>query len=70
MTRVTPERQAQTYIVKEYDTLSAIARRLTGSSDYAAIYAQNKDIIGANPNNLSAGMVLTIPGETSSDEDW
>ncbi len=71
MERVTPETKAQTYAVKEYDTLAAIARRLTGSADYSAIYEQNKDVIGSNPNNLTVGMVLTIPGETSStDDDW
>lgn len=71
MDRVTPERRAQAYAVKEHDTIAAIARKLTGSADYTAIYEQNKEIIGSNPNNLAVGMILTIPGDTSStDDDW
>lgn len=61
MKRITQDQQTQTYVVKAYDCLSAIARKLTGSTDYSTIYAQNKDAIGENPNNLSVGMVLTIP---------
>ncbi len=71
MTRVTPENTAQSYIVKRYDAIAAIARKLTGSADYSAIYEQNKDIIGDNPNHLTVGMVLQIPGATAStDDDW
>ena len=71
MTRITPETTAQSYTVKQYDSLAAIARRLTGSADYSAIYEQNKDAIGDNPNNLTVGMVLQIPGATAStDDDW
>lgn len=71
MQRVLPETTAQIYTVKQYDTLAAIARRLTGSTDYTAIYEQNKDLIGSNPNNLTVGMELVIPGETSStDDNW
>lgn len=71
MTRVTPENTAQSYTVKQYDSIAAIARRLTGSTDYSAIYEQNKSIIGDNPNNLAVGMVLQIPGATAStDDDW
>lgn len=69
MNRVTKEVQAQTYVVHKGDCLSAIARRLTGSADYSAIYEQNKDVIGDNPNNLTAGMELIIPGNDVS-EDW
>ncbi len=72
MERVIPERSASLYTVKRYDTLSGIARQQTGSADYAAIWAQNKDLIGDNPNSITPGMVLTIPGsETSKEEgDW
>ena len=70
MKRVTPETMAQTYTVRAYDTLAAIARKTTGSADYSAIYEQNKDLIGDNPNNLTAGMVLPIPGDTAPEDDW
>lgn len=70
MKRVTPETMARTYTVRAYDTLAAIARKTTGSADYSAIYEQNKDLIGDNPNNLVAGMVLTIPGDVAPEDDW
>lgn len=69
MERVIPERSASLYTVKKYDTLSSIARQQTGSADYAAIWAQNKDLIGDNPNAITPGMVLTIPGSEASKED-
>ncbi len=50
-----------TYTVKAGDSLSTIARQLTGSADWKAIYEQNKDAIGANPNMITDGMTLTIP---------
>ncbi len=52
----------QSYTVKPGDTLSGIARKLTGSTNWQTIYAQNKDVIGSNPNNIKPGQVLTIPG--------
>ena len=72
MERVIPERPASKYTVKRYDTLSGIARQQTGSADYAAIWAQNRDIIGDNPNAMKPGMILTIPGSETSreEEDW
>ncbi|MBQ0079696.1 MAG: LysM peptidoglycan-binding domain-containing protein [Eubacterium sp.] len=70
MERVTPERNTQNYTVKAGDTLASIARRLTGSADYSAIYEQNKDLIGSNPNNITAGLVLLIPGTGTSDDEW
>ena len=50
-----------TYTVKAGDSLSTIARQLTGSADWKAIYEQNKDAIGADPNMITDGMTLTIP---------
>ncbi len=70
MERVIPERTASVYTVKKYDTLSGIARQQTGSADYAAIWAQNRELIGDNPNNITPGMVLTIPGDTVQEADW
>jgi len=54
--------KTQNYTVKSGDTLSGIARKLTGSTNWQTIYAQNKDVIGNNPNNIKPGQVLTIPG--------
>jgi nucleoid-associated protein YgaU len=66
MKRVIPEVTVTSYTVKKNDTLSSIARKLTGSTDYSAIYQQNKDQIGSNPNNITAGMVLVIPRNEST----
>ena len=51
----------KTYTVKRGDCLSSIARKLTGSTDWHALYEQNKGIIGSNPNLIKDGTVLTIP---------
>lgn len=52
---------ANTYTVMTGDCLSSIARKLTGSADWHALYEQNKELIGSNPNLIYAGQVLTIP---------
>ena len=52
----------QSYTVKSGDSLSAIARKLTGSTNWQTIYEQNKAVIGSNPNMIKPGQVLTIPG--------
>ena len=52
----------QSYTVKSGDTLSGIARKLTGSTNWKTIYEQNKGVIGSNPNMIKPGQVLTIPG--------
>lgn len=51
-----------TYTVKKGDTLSGIARKLTGSASWRALYEQNRETIGSNPNMIQVGMVLTVPG--------
>nr|DAK07297.1 MAG TPA: tail assembly protein [Caudoviricetes sp.] len=51
----------KTYTVKRGDSLSSIARKLTGSADWHALYEQNKSIIGSNPNLIKDGTVLVIP---------
>ena len=55
----------QTYTVKSGDTLSGIARKMTGSTNWQAIYQQNQGVIGSNPNLIKPGQVLTIPGVKS-----
>lgn len=51
-----------TYTVKKGDCLSAIARSQLGTTDWHALYEQNKGVIGSNPNQIQIGMVLTLPG--------
>lgn len=51
----------KTYTVKRGDSLSSIARKLTGSADWHALYEQNKGIIGSNPNLIRDGTILVIP---------
>lgn len=48
------------YIVKPGDTLSKIANIY--KTTWQAIYALNKALIGSNPNIISIGQKLTIPG--------
>lgn len=58
----TTQTSTQSYTVQSGDTLSGIAKKLTGSSSWQTIYEQNKGIIGSNPNLIKPGQVLTIPG--------
>lgn len=51
----------RTYTVKRGDCLSSIARKLTGNSNWHALYEQNKAVIGSNPNLIKDGTVLMIP---------
>ncbi len=47
-----------TYIVKRGDTLSSIAKKY--STTWQNIYANNKSIIGNNPNIIKVGQKLII----------
>lgn len=50
-----------TYEVKAGDTLSKIAKKVTGSTaNWQAIYNQNKGVIGGNPNKIYPGQKLVI----------
>lgn len=50
-----------TYTVIKGDNLSKIAKKLTGSSaNWKAIYEQNKEVIGGNPNLIYPGQQLVI----------
>lgn len=60
---------AQTYVVQPGDFLSAIAQKFYGDGSeqsWRKIYDANRSVIGADPTQLQVGMVLTIPGVTSS----
>lgn len=72
MARVIPERKTMNYTVHEGDTLSSIAQKQTGDSDYSKLYELNKDQIGDNPNDIVPGMILTIPGGSAdtAEVDW
>ena len=60
--RTVPDSKAKQYVVKEGDTLSSIAQQQTGQVTQAlAIFLQNQETIGSNPNLITPGMVLTIP---------
>lgn len=54
------QEKPSTYTVVQGDTLSGIARKLTGSANWKAIYEANKGIIGGDPNRIYPGQVLTI----------
>lgn len=49
-----------TYTVQAGDSLSKIARQL-GHGSWNKLYAANKAVIGANPNMILPGQVLTLP---------
>lgn len=56
--------KSRTYTVKSGDSLSRIAANKSiygDASKWRKIYDANKKTIGANPNNLTAGMKLVIP---------
>jgi len=55
------ERPCKDYTVKEGDTLESISQQMYNNSSYwKGIYADNRDVIGDDPNQLEPGMVLKI----------
>lgn len=59
--RETKSVKSTKYTVKQGDTLTGIAKKITGSSsNWRAIYNQNKSVIGDNPDYIKPGMELTI----------
>jgi nucleoid-associated protein YgaU len=61
-TRSSSKSVPKTYTVKAGDSLSKIALKYYGKSDYwRKIYDKNKKLIGNNPNKLSVGMKLVMP---------
>lgn len=61
-TRTEPKVSSRRYTVKKGDTLTAIAKRLMGSSNWRPIYNANRAVIGGNPNRIYPGQKLVIPG--------
>ncbi|KUN06662.1 peptigoglycan-binding protein LysM [Streptomyces yokosukanensis] len=51
------------YIVREGDTLVAIADSLGVHGGWHALYDGNKKVIGADPNHITAGQTLKVGGE-------
>jgi len=52
----------ETYTVKAGDTLSKIAEKIYGdAAEYQKIHDANKDLIGADADNIKVGQELTIP---------
>ncbi|MCM1184436.1 MAG: LysM peptidoglycan-binding domain-containing protein [Roseburia sp.] len=59
--RAAKEVKSTAYTVVKGDSLSRIAKVLTGSTaNWKAVYEQNKDIIGGNPNLIYPGQELVI----------
>jgi murein DD-endopeptidase MepM/ murein hydrolase activator NlpD len=54
------------YVVKKGDYLTKIASNLGIQGGWKALYDQNKDVIGDNPNLIEPGMVLVVSGSTKS----
>ncbi|MGW1210831.1 transglycosylase family protein [Streptomyces sp. NPDC002499] len=51
------------YTVHGGDTLASIADSLGLDGGWRALYAENKQAIGADPNDIAAGQTLRLPGE-------
>lgn len=59
---MTQARSGSKYTVQQGDTLSSIAQKVYGDSGrWHEIYIANTQVIGNNPNVLSAGKALFIP---------
>jgi len=53
---------ARKYVVQQGDTLSGIAAQLGVRGGWPALYAANRPLIGSDPNIISPGTVLVLPG--------
>ena len=58
----TPTTGGKTYTVRSGDSLATISRAIYGSDGHwKLLYGANKNLIGANPEALKVGAVLSIP---------
>ena len=55
------QRVCDTYTIKRGDTLRGIAIKFFNDGNINALYAQNRDLIGSNPNIILSGTKLAIP---------
>jgi nucleoid-associated protein YgaU len=51
------------YTVRGGDTLASIADSLGLDGGWRALYTENRQAIGADPNDIAAGQTLKLPGE-------
>ncbi|MFD7796840.1 MULTISPECIES: transglycosylase family protein [unclassified Streptomyces] len=58
--------RGRAHIVKNGDTLSSIARKYRIKGGWQALYQANKKLIGASPDKLNPGTLLTLPKAGSS----
>ncbi|OIK07316.1 transglycosylase family protein [Streptomyces monashensis] len=56
-----------TYTVREGDTLASIADSLGVDGGWRALYDGNKKVIGADPNQITAGQTLEVGHETDAE---
>ena len=56
---------ARTWTVRPGDTLSSIAAALGVRGGWQALYAANRQVIGANPDVIRTGTALVAPGGTA-----
>ncbi|WP_445280368.1 transglycosylase family protein [Streptomyces sp. DSM 118148] len=57
-------RGADTYTVREGDTLASIADSLDVDGGWQRLYALNEKAVGGDPDNISAGQTLVVGNET------
>jgi murein DD-endopeptidase MepM/ murein hydrolase activator NlpD len=64
-----PDAEDGVYVVKSGDTLSKIAIALKVEGGWQKLYEINKKVIGPNPNHITPGMKLTLPGHEAPATD-
>ena len=68
----TPDAQtdhAAEHVVEPGDTLSAIAQETTGDAEsWPELYDANRTVIGADPDLILPGQVLSLPGASPADQ--
>ena len=59
-TRVDNTKQPETYTVQPGDSMTTIAKKVTGDASQAkTLYQNNQKTVGANPNTIKAGAVIS-----------